>query len=81
MRFLVDNPVSPLVADMLRKAGHDAVHVHEYRLQAAADAVIFERASEENRIIISADTDFGFLAAQSKSNPNVVHVKQISVNH
>jgi len=73
MRFLVDNPVSPLVADMLRQAGHDAVHVREYRLQAAADAVIFERASEENRIIVSADTDFGFLVAQSKKcKPSVI---------
>ena len=47
MRFLVDNPVSPLVAEMLRKSGHDAVHVRDYRLQAAADSVIFERASQE----------------------------------
>ena len=73
MRFLVDNPVSPLVAEMLRKAGHDAVHVREYGLQADSDTVILERASKENRIIISADTDFGFLVARSKkSTPSVV---------
>ena len=73
MRFLVDNPVSPLVAEMLRKAGHDAVHVRDYALQSAADIIIFERASKENRIIISADTDFGFLVARSKKRkPSVV---------
>ena len=73
MRFLVDNPVSPLVAEMLRNAGHDAVHVRDYALQAAADTVIFERASEENRIIISADADFGLLVARSKKRkPSVV---------
>jgi predicted nuclease of predicted toxin-antitoxin system len=73
MRFLVDNPVSPLIAEMLRKAGHDAVHVRDYALQAAADIIVFERASKENRIIISADTDFGFLMARNKkSKPSVV---------
>jgi predicted nuclease of predicted toxin-antitoxin system len=73
MRFLVDNPISSIVAEMLRKAGHDAVHIREYGLQAATDVVIFERASQENRIIISADTDFGFLLARSKKRkPSVV---------
>jgi len=66
MRFLVDNPVSPLGAEMLRKSGRDAVHIRDYRLQAAAEPVIFERASQEGRIIVTADTDFGSLAARSK---------------
>jgi predicted nuclease of predicted toxin-antitoxin system len=33
MRFLVDNPVSPLVAETLRRSGHDAVHVLDYGLK------------------------------------------------
>ncbi|MBN2316791.1 MAG: DUF5615 family PIN-like protein [Sedimentisphaerales bacterium] len=73
MRFLVDNPVSPLIAEMLRKGGHDAVHVRDYALQTAPDIVIFERASKENRIIISADTDFGFIMARSKKDkPSII---------
>jgi predicted nuclease of predicted toxin-antitoxin system len=65
MRFLVDNPVSPLVAEALRTGGHDAVHVLDYGLQAASDIVIFERASKENRIVVTGDTDFGLLAART----------------
>jgi len=65
MKFLVDNPVSPLVAEALRSSGHDAVHVLDYGLQAASDTVIFARASQEDRIIITSDTDFGLLAART----------------
>jgi predicted nuclease of predicted toxin-antitoxin system len=50
MNFLVDNAVSPDVADLLRQAGHDAVHVRDYGLASADDSVIFDRAAMENRL-------------------------------
>jgi len=65
MRFLVDNPVSPLAAASLCRDGHDAVHVLDYGLQAASDAAIFEHASQEDRIVVTSDTDFGLLAART----------------
>jgi predicted nuclease of predicted toxin-antitoxin system len=63
MKFLVDNALSPLFSEGLQKANHDAVHLRDYGLQEATDDVILKRSADENRILISADTDFGTLLA------------------
>ncbi|MFB2876950.1 DUF5615 family PIN-like protein [Floridanema aerugineum] len=63
MKFLIDNALSSMIAIGLQQAGFDAVHVCDYGMHASEDMEIFELAAQENRTVVSADTDFGTLLA------------------
>ena len=73
MRFLIDQNRSPRLAESLRHAGHDAVHTSELGLQQAEDDELLALADDQQRVVVSGDTDFGALLALTKSrSPSVI---------
>jgi predicted nuclease of predicted toxin-antitoxin system len=76
MKFLIDNALSPVLASLLKESWYDAVHVRTVGLQHANDDLIFDHAAANDRIVVSADTDFGTsLAARSTQKPSVIQFR------
>jgi predicted nuclease of predicted toxin-antitoxin system len=77
VKFLVDECLTPDVAAFLVVAGHDAVHVRALDLLGCSDLEVMAAAIESNRVVISADTDFGELLAKGgRSNPSVILLRR-----
>ena len=60
MKFLIDRCAGRLIADWLRKQGHDVVESRELGPDPG-DRALLEWAAKEGRILITIDTDFGQL--------------------
>ncbi len=59
MRFLVDAQLPRRMADLLRQAGHDAVHTLDLPdANRTTDEQILEVAAREQRVVVSKDADF-----------------------
>lgn len=77
MRLLLDNNLSPRLKPLLEAAGHDVAHVRDLDLAAAPDSEVLKQARDENRVLISADTDFGTLLARiGDAAPSVVLLRR-----
>jgi predicted nuclease of predicted toxin-antitoxin system len=58
LNFFVDAQLPPALAQWIVGQRHQATHVFELGLQTADDLVIWDRARNENAVIISKDEDF-----------------------
>ena len=77
MRLLIDNAPSPAVARALAHAGYDVVHVRDLGMARSSDAAIMQLALEEGRILVSADTDFGAILAETAAHqPSVILLRR-----
>ena len=79
MRLLLDNNLSPRLSVLLSEAGHDTQHVRDQGLQAASDELVLAFARDHQRVLISADTDFGTLLARTGAKtPSIVLIRRSS---
>lgn len=73
MKLLLDANLSPEVARLLKETGHEAIHVRDIGLLSAPDPEILQAAAEAERILLTADADFGaLLALGSLASPSVL---------
>ena len=71
MKLLLDANLSPEIARLLKEAKHDAIHVSEIGLLSTPDPEIMEATTQEGRILLTADADFGaLLALGSRATPS-----------
>ena len=73
LKLLLDENLSPKVAEWLRLAGIDAVHIRDRGLLEASDREVLEKAYTEDRILITANVgDFLKLARARDLHAGIV---------
>lgn len=78
MKLLIDEALQQRVADLLGDAGHDTVHAVAVGLQGTSDRSVLDRASNDERVVVTTDTDFGTLLALSgQDTPSVILLRGI----
>ena len=75
MKFLIDNQLPVQLAVYLRQRGHDCVHVLEIGLDESSDLALWEHCIGQQRILISKDQDFVFLANRPEDSGRLVWLR------
>ena len=78
MKFLVDEALQDSVADRLNDVGHDATHIRLIGLAGHTDDEVMSLAMDQQRALITTDTDFGtILALSGAPGPNVLLLRGV----
>lgn len=81
MRILRDESVHLGVAELLRKRGHDAGHIIETKLGGSSDEAVLAEAIRRQAVLVSHDSDFHRILAQTRAtHPSVIRLR-IEVIH
>ncbi|MBM4053194.1 MAG: hypothetical protein FJ264_00680 [Planctomycetes bacterium] len=81
IRILTDENISPKVAAFLRERGIDVIDVKEKNWQGKEDEEILDIAYQEQRFVLTHDSDFGTLAInEGKQNYGIIYLRLRSVN-
>lgn len=75
MLFLVDAQLPPSLAEALRRAGCQAVHLVELGLLAASDQQIWDEALSRSAVLITKDRDFPVRRAAGNDGPAILWVR------
>jgi predicted nuclease of predicted toxin-antitoxin system len=57
--FVVDEALPRSLAEAIRSAGHEAVHIREIGLQGSSDTVVFDYAQRQGAVLVTPDLEFG----------------------
>ncbi len=76
MRLLLDQGLPMTTAKLLRDAGWDVVHTAEVCLSRAKDSEILAIAKQQDRTIVTLDSDFhSLLVLQGAVMPSVIRIR------
>lgn len=76
MRILLDQGLPRSAAGLLREAGLDALHTAECGLARAMDWAILDYARDEDRLVITLDSNFhALLALANATGPSVIRIR------
>jgi len=75
-KILLDQGLPRLAASLLRDEGWDVLHTGDIGLSRSTDRQILEFARNEQRVIITLDSDFHtILALTNASTPSVIRIR------